>query len=107
MPPSTSKLVLEQAFREAVELLRGRPVSMSATKAALHVLVRIAAWGRNRVKAVDAGAVPVLVDMHFDDGAEHRACELVLAALDRLCEYVEGRADRRPGGGRRWPRTRR
>ena len=57
------------------------------------MLVRTAAWGRNRVKAVDAGAVPVLVDMLFDDGAERRACELVLAALERLCGCAEGRAD--------------
>lgn len=53
---------------------------MSATKAALHVLVRTAVWARNRVKAVDAGPVPVLVDMLFDDGAECRACEVVLMA---------------------------
>ncbi|XP_066346920.1 E3 ubiquitin-protein ligase PUB23-like [Miscanthus floridulus] len=94
MPPSRLVSLAEQVFREAVQLLRDRPaVSWPATKAALHVLVRTAAWGRNRVKAVDAGAVPVLVDMLFDDGAERRACELVLAALDRLCGCAEGRAD--------------
>jgi hypothetical protein len=94
LPPSRLASLPEQAFREAVELLRDRAsVCRSATKAALHVLVRTAAWGRNRVKAVDAGAVPVLVDMLFDDGAERRACELVLAALDRLCSCAEGRAD--------------
>ncbi|XP_066350564.1 E3 ubiquitin-protein ligase PUB23-like [Miscanthus floridulus] len=94
LPPSRLVSLPEQAFREAVELLRDRPaVSRSATKAALHVLMRTLAWGRNRVKAVDAGAVPVLVDMLFDDGAERRACELVLAALERLCGCAEGRAD--------------
>jgi hypothetical protein len=68
-----------------VELLRDRPVSRSAIKAALHVLVRTTAWGRNRIKAVDiTGTVPVPVDMLFDDGVERRACELVLAALDML-----------------------
>ena len=85
MPPSRLVSLAEQVFREAVELLRDRSaVSRPATKAALHVLVRTAAWGRNRVKAVDAGAVPVLVD----NGAERRSCELVLAALDRLCGCV-------------------
>ena len=58
------------------------------------MLVRTVAWGHNRVKAVDAGAVPVLVDMLFDDGAECRSCELVLATLDHLCECVEGRVVR-------------
>lgn len=93
LPPSRLASLPEQVFREAVELLRDRPVSRPATKAALQVLVRTAAWGRNRVKAVDAGAVPVLVDMLFDDGAERRACELVLAALDRLCGCADGRAE--------------
>ena len=55
------------------------------------MLVRTAVWGRNRVKAVDTGAVPILVDMLFDDGAECRSCELVLASLDHLCGCAEGR----------------
>ena len=50
-------------------------------------------WGRNRVKAVDAGAVPALVDMLLDlDGPERRACELALGALGRLCGCAQGRA---------------
>ena len=58
------------------------------------MLVRTAAWGFNCVKAVDTGAVPVLVDMLFDDGAERLSCKLVLAALDRLCGCTEGCAVR-------------
>ncbi|PVH36053.1 hypothetical protein PAHAL_7G345300 [Panicum hallii] len=90
---STNSLVPlpEQVFGEVVQLIRDK-VSRAATKAALHVLVGTTPWGRNRVKAVDAGAVPVLVDMLLD-GPERRACELALGALDRLCGCAEGRAE--------------
>ncbi|RLM73699.1 hypothetical protein C2845_PM15G26730 [Panicum miliaceum] len=81
----------EQVFGEAVQLIHDN-VSRAATKAALHVLVGTTPWGRNRVKAVDAGAVAALVDMLLD-GPERRACELALGALDRLCGCAEGRAE--------------
>ncbi|KAF8769337.1 hypothetical protein HU200_006856 [Digitaria exilis] len=83
----------EQVFVEVVRLLRDRhQVSKAATKAALHVLAGATPWGRNRLKAVDAGAVPVLVDMLLELQERH-ACELALAALDRLCGCAEGRAE--------------
>lgn len=91
MSPNRLVSLPEQVFRDVVQLLRER-VSKPATKAALHVLVSTTSWGRNRVKAVNAGAVPVLVDMLFD-GPERRACELALGALDRLCGCAEGRAE--------------
>ncbi|KAL6651741.1 hypothetical protein ACP70R_010666 [Stipagrostis hirtigluma subsp. patula] len=91
MPSNRMVSLPEQLFRELVQLLRDK-VSKPATKAALHALVGTTSWGRNRVKAVDAGAVPVLVDMLFD-APERRACELALAALDRLCGCAEGRAE--------------
>ncbi|KAL6844315.1 hypothetical protein ACP4OV_025988 [Aristida adscensionis] len=92
MPANRLVSLPEQLFRELVQLLRDR-VSKAATKAALHALAGTAAWGRNRVKAVDAGAVAVLVDMLVEAAAERRACELALAALARLCGCAEGRAE--------------
>ncbi|RCV14800.1 hypothetical protein SETIT_3G007400v2 [Setaria italica] len=91
MSPSRLVSLSEQVFREVVQLIRDK-VSKAATKAALHVLVGATLWGRNRVKAVDAGAVVVLVDMLLD-APERRACELALGALDRLCGCAEGRAE--------------
>ncbi|CAN6269841.1 unnamed protein product [Urochloa humidicola] len=90
MSPSRLASLPEQVFGELVQLIRDK-VSKPATKAALHVLAGTAAWGRNRVKAVDAGAVAALVDT-LCDGPERRACELALGALDRLCGCAEGRA---------------
>ncbi|TKW23766.1 hypothetical protein SEVIR_3G008400v4 [Setaria viridis] len=90
MSPSRLVSLPEQVFGEVVQLIRDE-VSKAATKAALHVLVGTTSWGRNRVKAVDAGAVPVLVDILLD-APQRRACELALGALDRLCGCAEGRA---------------
>ncbi|CAL5024599.1 unnamed protein product [Urochloa decumbens] len=90
MPSSRLASLPEQVFGEVVQLIRDK-VSKPATKAALHVLAGTTAWGRNRVKAVDAGAVAALVDT-LCDGPERRACELALGALDRLCGCAEGRA---------------
>ena len=93
MPTSSLASLPEQVFGEVVQLIRDKQVSgRAATKAALHVLVGTAPWGRNRVMAVDAGAVAALVDMLLD-GPERRACELALGALDRLCGCAEGRAE--------------
>lgn len=91
MPSNRLVSLPEEVFGEAVQLLRDR-VSSPATRAALHVLVGTTSWGRNRVKAVDAGAVAVLVDMLLDGPVERRGCELALAALDRMCGCAEGRA---------------
>ncbi|XP_040379564.1 E3 ubiquitin-protein ligase PUB23-like [Oryza brachyantha] len=90
MPSNWLVSLPEEVFGEVVQLLREK-VSNPATRAALHVLVGTTPWGRNRVKAVDAGAVPVLVDMLLD-GPDRRGCELALGALDRLCGCAEGRA---------------
>ncbi|KAL5214168.1 hypothetical protein ABZP36_003320 [Zizania latifolia] len=90
MSPSRLVSLPEQVFVEMVQLLRDK-VSNPATKTALHVLVGTTSCGRNRVKAVEAGAVPVLIDMLLD-GPDRRTCELTLATLDRLCGCAEGRA---------------
>ncbi|TVU04641.1 hypothetical protein EJB05_47767, partial [Eragrostis curvula] len=88
-PASRLASLPEEAFVELV-LLRDR-VSRPVTKAALHVLAGAAAHGRNRVKAVGAGAVSALVEALVEDGGR-RECELALGALGRLCGCAEGRA---------------
>jgi hypothetical protein len=96
MAPSRLASLPEQVFREVVHLLHDKKQvsSRAATMAALQVLVGTTSWGRNRVKAVDAGAVAVLVDTLLEDAAQQRrACELALGALDRLCGCAEGRAE--------------
>jgi hypothetical protein len=54
--------------------------------------VELLPWGRNRIKAVEGGAVLVLIELLFDV-SERRACELILTGLDQLCGCAEGRAE--------------
>ncbi|KAF7147865.1 hypothetical protein RHSIM_Rhsim03G0064200 [Rhododendron simsii] len=78
-------------FVELVQILHNQ-ISPKASKAALQLLINVGPWGRNRVKAVEAGAVKVLVDLLLDS-SEKRACEMILTALDQLCQCSEGRAE--------------
>lgn len=98
MAPSRAASLPEQAFVEAVRLLRGDDTmgasASMATKAALRVLAGATAHGRNRVKAAEAGAVAALVDLLLLVNRDRRRawCELALCALNRLCGCAEGRA---------------
>ncbi|KAG5556421.1 hypothetical protein RHGRI_006871 [Rhododendron griersonianum] len=78
-------------FVELVQILHDQ-ISPKASKAALQLLINVGPWGRNRVEAAEAGAVKVLVDLLLDS-SEKRACEMILAALDQLCQCAEGRAE--------------
>ncbi|KAG5568042.1 hypothetical protein H5410_064945 [Solanum commersonii] len=98
---STPTLVLslkQEFFTQVVQVLRDE-ISQKAMKASLQVLVNVCPFGRNRVKATEAGAIRVLVDLLLDS-SEKRACELMLILLDQLCQSAEGRAEllNHPGG---------
>lgn len=80
-----------QFFVELVRVLRDN-ISPPASTNSLQILVQLCPWGRNRVKAVEAGAVSVLIELLLDT-KERRACELMLMALDTLCGCAEGRAE--------------
>ncbi|PSR89826.1 E3 ubiquitin-protein like [Actinidia chinensis var. chinensis] len=79
-----------QLFNEVVQILSNK-VSEKASKATLKLLVEVCPWGKNRIKAVEAGLVSVLVELLIDS-MERRACELILVVLDQLCGCAEGRA---------------
>ncbi|KAF7851930.1 hypothetical protein BT93_L1643 [Corymbia citriodora subsp. variegata] len=80
-----------ELFVEVVRLLRDQ-VSRKATKSALKLLIRASLIGGNRVKAVEASAVPVLVDLLLDS-CHKRESEMILTLLDVLCRCAEGRAE--------------
>ncbi|MED6186128.1 hypothetical protein PIB30_063847 [Stylosanthes scabra] len=83
--------VKTELFVEIVRVIRDR-ISQQAHKAALKIMVELCPWGRNRIKAVEAGVVSVLVEVLLDS-TERRTCELALMALDQLCGCAEGRAE--------------
>ncbi|KAH7854934.1 hypothetical protein Vadar_019307 [Vaccinium darrowii] len=79
-------------FVELVQILHDQ-ISPKASKAALQLLINIGPWGRNKLKAVKAGAVKILVDLLLDSSNEKRVCEMILTALEQLCQCAEGRAE--------------
>ncbi|CAH9133125.1 unnamed protein product [Cuscuta epithymum] len=79
-------------FIEAVKVIRDR-ISQNATKSALKLLVELCSFGRNRIKAVEAGAVQTLVEDVLLETSERRVCELAMTVLDQLCSCAEGRAE--------------
>ncbi|KAL1825692.1 hypothetical protein DCAR_0313869 [Daucus carota subsp. sativus] len=85
-----------QLVVEVVNIVKDN-VSQKASKAALKLLIEICRWGKNRIKAVEAGAVFVLIEHllfdKFSTSSERRSCELVLVLLDQLCGCAEGRAE--------------
>lgn len=82
-------------FVELVQVLRDHQVSRPAAKAALQLMIQLCPWGRNRVKAVEAGAVPALIELllEVNSSERRRCCEMAMAALDLLCGCAEGRAE--------------
>ncbi|KAH0729016.1 hypothetical protein KY289_000204 [Solanum tuberosum] len=98
---STPTLLLslkQKFFTQVVQVLRDE-ISQKAMKASLQVLVNACPFGRNRVKAAEAGAIRVLVDLLLDS-SEKRVCEFMLVLLDQICQSAEGRAEllNHPGG---------
>ncbi|XP_048533984.1 E3 ubiquitin-protein ligase PUB23-like [Triticum urartu] len=91
MEPARLMAVRTEVVLEVVRVVSDR-VSTKAVKAALHVLCRLCPWGRNRVKAVEAGAMTVLVELLLDEGGRHPT-ELAVVAIDHLCGCAEGRSD--------------
>ncbi|GAV74123.1 U-box domain-containing protein [Cephalotus follicularis] len=78
-------------FTEVVRVLRDQ-ISDQASKSILQLLINLCPWGRNRIKAVEAGAVSVLIELLLDS-SEKRGCEMMLVVLDMLCGCAEGRAE--------------
>ncbi|XP_019184171.1 PREDICTED: E3 ubiquitin-protein ligase PUB23-like [Ipomoea nil] len=74
-------------FHQVVQILRDN-FSRKASKSALHLLANVCQRGRNRIKAAEAGAVTVLIDLLLDTN-EKRYCEWSLSILEQLCRCAE------------------
>lgn len=96
-----SSLEYSDLLAEMVTVLRHSrtTTSKSVTKASLRVIGELCQNGRNRVQAVKAGAVKVLVDILLDF-PEKKVCEMAVVILDNLCGCAEGREQLvgHPGG---------
>ncbi|XP_035831102.1 E3 ubiquitin-protein ligase PUB23 isoform X2 [Helianthus annuus] len=65
---------------------------LEGTKATLKILINVCGWGRNRIKAAEAGVVPVLIETLLNS-TKRRVSEMILVLLDQICECAEGRAE--------------
>ncbi|WCJ40117.1 plant U-box 22 [Euphorbia peplus] len=83
--------IRKELFSEMILVLRDQ-ISQQASKAALKFLIEVCPWGRNRIKAVEGGAVGVLIELLLEI-SDKRATELILTVLDVLCGCAEGRAE--------------
>lgn len=81
-----------ESVAQVVHILQDK-ISVRSSKTALKILMEVCKWGRNRIKAVEANAVIVLVELLLETELERRVCELVLVVLDMLCGCAEGRAE--------------
>ncbi|KAF5783761.1 putative armadillo-like helical protein [Helianthus annuus] len=84
-------------FKELVNILKDQ-ISEKATKATLKLLISVCPWGRNRIKAVEAGIVSVLIDALLDC-SEKRVIELISMVLVQVCQAADGRAELLKHGG--------
>ena len=100
-PSRLSSTASTELVEGVVKVVADRTLSPKAIKVALHVLCRLCPWGRNRIKAVEAGAVAALVELLLGDGCGagggrsngKRAWELAAVAIDHLCGCAEGRLE--------------
>ncbi|KAK1426180.1 hypothetical protein QVD17_14849 [Tagetes erecta] len=84
-------------FMELVQILNDQ-ISVKATKATLKLLISVCPWGRNRIKAVDAGVVQVLIDSLLEC-TEKSVCEMIMMVLVQVCQCADGRSEVVKHGG--------
>ncbi|KAL1199875.1 E3 ubiquitin-protein ligase PUB22 [Cardamine amara subsp. amara] len=87
-------LLEREVFTEVVQILHDQ-ISPKATRSAMQILVSTCPWGRNRHKAVDAGAISMIIELLMDEtfSSERRNSEMAMVVLDMLCQCAEGRSE--------------
>jgi hypothetical protein len=77
-----------------VSLLKEGNSNPKGAIASLKCFVAICSARKNRLKAIDVGVVPVLVDkiLLMPDNSDNQITELAVCVLELLCACAEGRA---------------
>ncbi|KAF5823420.1 putative U box domain, armadillo-like helical, Zinc finger, RING/FYVE/PHD-type [Helianthus annuus] len=89
--PMQLTLLNPNFFLQLIQILMDQ-ISKKGTKATLKILINVCGWGRNRIKAAEAGVVPVLIETLLNS-TKRRVSEMILVLLDQICECAEGRAE--------------
>ncbi|XP_047966444.1 E3 ubiquitin-protein ligase PUB23 [Salvia hispanica] len=90
--PSTLTSLNPQFFTEIAQFLKSDDITRKERKSALKTLASVCIWGRNRVKAVEAGVVSAAIDLLLET-SEKRMCEMLMGVVEVLCQCAEGRAE--------------
>ncbi|XP_071736527.1 E3 ubiquitin-protein ligase PUB23-like [Rutidosis leptorrhynchoides] len=85
-------MAVKVKFFNTLKQILLNPISRKATKAALKLLIGVCPWGRNKLKAVEAGIVSVVIETLLDCD-EKRISEMLLMVIDQLCMCADGRAE--------------
>ncbi|KAI9079905.1 hypothetical protein K1719_038151 [Acacia pycnantha] len=96
--PTVISHLKPEMFVELVQLLKDQ-ISPQASEAAFGTLIQICPWGRNRIRAVEAGGVTVFIELLLDC-KERKPCEMMMVLLEMLCGCAEGRAELLSHGAR-------
>jgi hypothetical protein len=81
-----------ELFVELVQVLKDQ-ISQKVSKATLQTLIELCPWGRNRIRGVEAGTVPVLIELLLENCKDRKPNEMMLVLLENLCQCAEGRAE--------------
>ncbi|CAL9147379.1 E3 ubiquitin-protein ligase PUB23-like [Musa acuminata AAA Group] len=76
-----------------VEILKDQNADRATTMALLAIMIEVLPHGKNRLKAVQAGAVAVTVELLVEESVDKRKCEAMLYLLELMCGRAEGRAE--------------
>nr|XP_009406325.2 PREDICTED: E3 ubiquitin-protein ligase PUB23-like [Musa acuminata subsp. malaccensis]XP_018681162.1 PREDICTED: E3 ubiquitin-protein ligase PUB23-like [Musa acuminata subsp. malaccensis] len=76
-----------------VEILKDQNADRATTMALLAIMIEVLPHGKNRLKAVQAGAVAVTVELLVEESVDRRKCEAMLYLLELMCGRAEGRAE--------------
>lgn len=77
-------------FEGIAEILKDQN-SVRGSMGVLSILIQVLPYGSSRKKAVEAGIVPILIEL-LSETNEKRICEVLLHVLNQICKGAEGRA---------------
>ncbi|KAG5568014.1 hypothetical protein H5410_064970, partial [Solanum commersonii] len=85
----------QEYFKEILLFLNNKLISQQATKASLKLLVQLCPWGRNRIKAIEVGAISTLIELLLDIIERRSSTSRVLqemlqvGVVSKLCLVIQ------------------
>ncbi|XP_047969360.1 E3 ubiquitin-protein ligase PUB23-like [Salvia hispanica] len=90
--PSLLISLKPELFSGIAQILKDKDSSRKYMKSAMKVLIAACPWGRNRMKAAEAGVAAAVVDLLLDV-VDKRECEMMMTVLEMVCQCADGRSE--------------